>query len=71
MALEAIKSISIYLWFEIILQKYGKGATYFEHDCLKNFKSHFLGHWWYISTQFAIIWGEISILQHFNTKKSP
>ena len=41
MALEAIKSISIYLWFEIILQKYGKGATYFEHDCLKNFKSHF------------------------------
>ena len=71
MAFDAIESVFIYLLFEIILQKYGKGATYFEYDCLKIFKSHFFGQWWYISTQFAIFWGEISILQHFNTKKSP
>ena len=33
MAFDAIESVFIYLWFEIILQKYGKGAKYFDHDC--------------------------------------
>ena len=34
MAFDAIESVFIYLWFEIILQKYGKGSNYFDHDCL-------------------------------------
>ena len=35
------KSVSIYLWFRIILQKYGKGAQYFDRHCLTK-KSIFL-----------------------------
>ena len=32
MAFDAIESVFIYLLFEIILQKYSKGAKYVDHD---------------------------------------
>ena len=70
MSFVPIKSVSIYLWFRIILKKYGKGAKYFDRHCLKNIKQHFFKNRRCISTQFAIIYRKISILHHFNTKKS-
>ena len=41
MSFDEIKIVSFYLWFEIILQKYGKGAKYFDHDCLKKMNRNF------------------------------
>ena len=70
MAFDAIESVFIYLWLEIILQKYGKGAKYFDNDCLKFLNRIF----WEIGGTFQHnlpLFGEKSpFWNHFNTKKS-